>query len=43
MTQGFNEDLKSLMTINTPAKPHKEVVRNQEIDPKYHTIYRRDT
>ena len=23
MTQGFNEDIKSLMIFNTPATPHK--------------------
>ena len=27
-TQGFNEDLKSLMTFNTPATPYKGIVRN---------------
>ena len=28
-TQGFNEDMQSLMTFNTPATSHKGVVRNQ--------------
>ena len=27
-TQGFNEDMQSLMTFNTPATSHKGVVRN---------------
>ena len=35
MTQGFNKDLKYLMTFNTPPKPHKGVVRNQEIDTNF--------
>ena len=34
MTQVFNEDVKSLMTLNTPATPHKWIVRNQETDTK---------
>ena len=34
MTQVFNEDVKSLMTFNTPATPHKGIVRNQETDTK---------
>ena len=42
-TQGFNEDVKPLMTFNTPATPHKGNVPNQETDTKYHMIYRRDT
>ena len=28
-TQGFNEDVKSLMTFNNPTTPHKDFVRNQ--------------
>ena len=32
MTQGFNEDRKSLMTFNTPSKPHKGIVCSQESD-----------
>ena len=43
ITQGFNEDVKSLMTFNIPDKSHKGDVRNQLKDTKYHTIYRRDT
>ena len=27
--QGFNVELKSLMTFNTPATPHKGIVINQ--------------
>ena len=34
MTQGFNEDVESLMTFNTPATLYKGIVRNQEIDTK---------
>ena len=30
MTQGFNEDVKSLMTFNTPATLHKGIVSNRE-------------
>ena len=41
-TQVFNEDVKSLMTLNTPAAPHKGIVRNQETDTKHNTIERRD-
>ena len=26
--QGFNGDVKSRMTFNTPATPHKGIVRN---------------
>ena len=33
-TQGFNEDVKSIMTFNVPATPHKVIVRNQETDTK---------
>ena len=40
MTQGFNEDVKSLMTFNTLDTLYKVIVRNQETDTKYHTIYR---
>ena len=29
MTQGFNKDMKSLMTFNTPDTPHKGIVLNQ--------------
>ena len=29
MTQIFNEDVKSLMTFNTPATPHKGIVHNK--------------
>ena len=29
MTQGFNKDVKSIMTFNTPATPHKGIVCNQ--------------
>ena len=43
MTQLFNEDVKSLMTFNTIVTPNKGIVRNQETDTKYHTIYRRGT
>ena len=34
MTQGFNEDVKSLMDFNTPATPPKGIVHNLEIDTK---------
>ena len=34
MNQGFNEDVKSLMTFNTPATPHKGIVCNKETDTK---------
>ena len=34
MVQVFDKDLKPLMTFNTPATPHKEIVCNQEIDTK---------
>ena len=34
MTQGFARYLKSLMTFNTPAIPHKGIVGNQETDTK---------
>ena len=30
MTQGFNGDVKSLMTFNTPATLHKGIVSNRE-------------
>ena len=43
ISQVFNENVKSLMTFNTSDIPHKRIVRNQETDTKYHTIYRRDT
>ena len=29
MTQEFNEDMKSLITFNTPDTPHKGVLSNQ--------------
>ena len=32
MNQVFKGDLKSLMTFNTPATPHKGIVSNQETD-----------
>ena len=32
--QGFDEDVKLLMTFNTPATTHKGIVRNQETDTK---------
>ena len=31
-TQCFNKDMESLMTFNTPATPHKGILRNQETD-----------
>ena len=34
MNQWFNGYLKSLMTLNTPATPHMEIVSNQETDTK---------
>ena len=43
MTQGFNGDVKSLMTFNNPATPHNGIVSNQETDTKYHIIYTRNT
>ena len=43
ITQGFNYDVKSLMTSNTPAIPHKGVVHKQETGTKTNQIiYRRD-
>ena len=30
INQGFNEDVKSLVTFDTPDTPHKGIVRNQE-------------
>ena len=41
-TQGFKEDLKLLMTFNTPATPHNRIVRNQENIQKYQIAYRKD-
>ena len=43
MVQGFKEDMKHLMTLNTPSTPHNVIVRNQKKTQKNHTIYRRDT
>ena len=34
MTQVFNEDVKSIVTFNTPATPNKGIVYNQETDMK---------
>ena len=34
MTRGFNKDMKSLITFNTPATPNNGVVCNQETDTK---------
>ena len=34
MTQGFNKDVKSLMTFNTLDIPHTVIVSNQETDTK---------
>ena len=34
MNQGFNEDMKLLMTFNTTSTPHKGIIRNQETDTK---------
>ena len=34
MTQLFNKYVKSLMNFNTPATPHKVIVRDQETDIK---------
>ena len=34
MTQGFNKDMISLITFDTPATPHKGIVCNQETDEK---------
>ena len=43
MTQGFNEDVKSLMTFNTPDTLHKGIVRNQETDTNIsYDIHKRD-
>ena len=30
ITQGFRKYVKSLMNFNTPATPHKGILRNQE-------------
>ena len=43
VTQGFNKDVKSLLTFNTPDTPYKGIVRRQETDTQYNTIYRKDT
>ena len=43
MTQVFNKYMKSLMIFNTPAKPHKGIVRNRKTNTKYNTICIRDT
>ena len=32
MTQGFKEEVNSLMNFNTPAAPHKDIIHNQEKD-----------
>ena len=32
MAKGFNEDVKSLITFNSPSIPHKGIVRNQQTD-----------
>ena len=44
MTQGFNKDVKSLMTFNTPDTPHQGIVWNQEkytnISDNLQKIYR---
>ena len=32
MTQGFNEDVKSLMNFNAPATLYKGILHNQEKD-----------
>ena len=34
MTKGFNEDMKYMMTFNTPATPHKIIVHNKETNTK---------
>ena len=34
MIRGFNGDMKSLMTFNTPATPYKGVLLNKKIDTK---------
>ena len=34
MNQGFNGDVKSLMTFNTSDTPHQVIVSNQETDEK---------
>ena len=34
MDKGFIEDMKSLMTFNSPDKPHKRIVNNQGTDTK---------
>ena len=34
INQVFNEDMKSLITFNTPATPNNGVVCNQETDTK---------
>ena len=43
-TQGFNKDVKSLMTFNTPDTPHQGIVCNQEkytnISDNLQKIYR---
>ena len=34
MTQVFNKEVKSLMTLNNPAIPHNGVVSNQETEAR---------
>ena len=41
--QGFKEDVKSLMNFNTPAIPHKGIVRNKETYTKLSDDHIRDT
>ena len=34
MIQEFDKDMKSFMTLNTPATPYRGIARNQEIFTK---------
>ena len=43
MTQVFNNDVKLLMTFNTPDTPHKGILLKQETGTKIQNICRRDT
>ena len=43
MTQGFNKDVKLIMTFNTPDTPHQGIVCNQEKYTNISDNLRKDT
>ena len=43
ISQGFNDDMRSIITFNTPSTPHKGVYVNIKREQNIQTIYRRDT